>query len=393
MAREEVVADPGGDWPFTNPRPFWQCGLAACGIAFVMYTLPIWIYSATGMNLGRFALVGGVWVFLRVLLLAVGILAAGGAVATKPKCPAVLGLAALAALLANWSMDPDWDSARLVMGLLVFIALFAAFLLLMPMLVGKLFAVWEFLFSGHREPDLQTADTRGRFAGWVLSRAILVVAVFLHFVGISSAIMSVPAPGHDTSWAFQNLFTLYQPYLQFFYLTNAYHFYSPEPGPPTLIWFRIEYADGSERWVKLPTREHDVKDPLAQEFTRRLSLGEAVNQVAPLPNVPDMVKQKRLAAGTFNDIPLHPSMPVDNQYRFPTEGTRRNLSDFARFAAQHYLSPEDPSLEVKSVKIYRVIHGMLTPDQMAEMGPGRQEPTDPWTYAAYYQGELTRTAI
>lgn len=390
MVHEDCTPGPRADWPFANPKPFLQWGLGLCGVVFLLYTLPIWVFHLTGMNLGRFVLVGNGWTLLQVLLLAAGILAVGAAVTTRPKSPAVLALAALGALVACWGMNPAWDTARLVMGLLVLIALFANFLLLLPLIVGKLFAAWEFTFCGHRNPDVEGAETRGRLAGWVLSRAIIVVLVLLHFVGIASAIMAVPPRDREPSWLSRQLFMAYQPYLQFLYLNNAYRFYSPEPGPPTLLWFHIEYADGSSRWLKLPSRAEHAKDPLGQEFTRRLSIGESVSQMSMMVQTPDLVKQKRIHAGTLYEIPLHPMRGIDAQYALPNEGSRRLLGEYARYVAQHTPSQKDPNLEVRGVKIYRVIHWMLAPNELADEGPGRQEPTDDWTYLPYYQGDYDR---
>ena len=75
------------------------------------------------------------------------------------------------------------------------------------------------------------------------------------------------------------------------YLNNAYHFYSPDPGPATYVWFRIFYVTNeidpesnqpklAGHWVKVP----DVKDDgthgyrVSLEYQRHLSLTENVIQ-------------------------------------------------------------------------------------------------------------------
>src|SRR5207244_2073818 len=62
--------------------------------------------------------------------------------------------------------------------------------------------------------------------------------ILFHFGGILTAVTSVsPAPWLSTQiWT-----TVYRPYLFFLWMNNAYHFYSPEPGPANLMWFCIEY--------------------------------------------------------------------------------------------------------------------------------------------------------
>ena len=95
--------------------------------------------------------------------------------------------------------------------------------------------------------------------------------------------LSVPPPTHDQSWLAQWGWVILQPYLQFMYLVNAYRFYSPEPGPASLLWYYVVYEDGEIREVKVPNREEHMLDPLGQEYTRRLSISESTNQLMPLP--------------------------------------------------------------------------------------------------------------
>ncbi len=74
-----------------------------------------------------------------------------------------------------------------------------------------------------------------------------------------TAVTAVEPPGADGSLAFRWLWgKVYRPYLQFFYLNNAYHFYSPEPGPPVLVWFRIDYTDNKSMWYRIPNDEDKV---------------------------------------------------------------------------------------------------------------------------------------
>src|SRR5262249_51824377 len=125
-------------------------------------------------------------------------------------------------------------------------------------------------------------------------RAAVVLLVGLHF---GSLVTASTGPGtHDKPppWITQVLHTyFYRAYSELVYLKNAYHFYSPEPGPATQIWFCIyyrttkidpktgdfvrnpetgEYDFGDSYWYKLPRRPDDIKDPLAVSYYRRLSL-------------------------------------------------------------------------------------------------------------------------
>src|SRR6185437_5083979 len=105
-------------------------------------------------------------------------------------------------------------------------------------------------------------------------RIVAVILVVLHFGGILTAITAVPPRNEPAPWlSMQSWTRIYRHYLTFAYLTNAYHFYSPDPGPPTLLWFHVEYADGSYRWIKLPNRRespvglHHQRMPAATEST------------------------------------------------------------------------------------------------------------------------------
>jgi hypothetical protein len=273
----------------------------------------------------------------------------------------------------------------LLMYLLAIIALAAIFLIRLPEIMGKAFRIWQHTFISQRPAALEAADDRGRTTGWVLARAIVSVLAVLHFVGIVCAVLSVPAGNRESAWLPSLVWSRYQPYLQFMYLNNAYKFYSPEPGPPTLLWFHVEYADGSSRWVYLPTRDQDTKDPLAVEFTRRLSLGNAADQVQSIGGIPEAIRQARVAAG---NIPKHPELPLDMQYRLPNDSSQRLISEFAQHVARAY--PHDRAgIDVSGVKVYVVIHMMLEPPQMAS----QLSPADKWTYRPFFMGEFTKDGV
>jgi hypothetical protein len=383
MADEAVSAGPPPDWPIGKPLHLVIGGLAAAALALVL------------------ALVPGVWVPLRILILGTGMLAAGFAVMLQPREPRVLAGAALVALLSAWGMDgsqiqlwvqapasddyADWDGARLVMKTLVAIALLALFLIRLPEIMGWAFRAWQRTFASQRAADLESAAARGQTAGWVSARAIVSLLAVVHFIGILCAVMAVPAANRESAWLPSQLWVRYQPYLQFAYLNNAYKFYSPEPGPPSLLWFHVEYADGSARWVYLPSRDTDTKDPLAVEFTRRLSLGNAADGATYLPGIPENVRQRRLTAVNF---PKHPEMALDMQYRMPNDTSQRNIAEFARHVALSY--PHDRAgVDVDGVKVYLVIHNMLQPPQMASA----LDPAEKWTYRPYFMGEFTKEGV
>lgn len=381
MARDLVPDVSTDDWPL-RPRLLLAVALGAAVLALVLALI-------------------GLAAPLRVLVLAVAILSAGGAVTLRPRDLVVLGGASLVAILSAWGMDgsqlllsvrgvpdgmpgtdayPDWDTARLVMYLLASVAVAALVLLSLPALLGLAWRGYQFYFGSHRQDDLDAAEARGRFAGWVLMRGVVSLLAVLHFIGICTAVMSIaPNENRQGSWLASQIWTRYQPYLQFMFLNNAYRFYSPEPGPPQLLWFRIQYADGRYEWLHLPTREEHAPDPLGVEFTRRLSLGNQAYQIQPMPSVPEPIRQRRVAA----EIPAHPGLPLDAQFRMPQDSARKAIAEYARHVGLTYQQkyPDNP---VTGVKVYVIIHNMLEPRQLAS---NNLSPTDKWTYAPFYMGD------
>jgi hypothetical protein len=141
---------------------------------------------------------------------------------------AMISLGGLGALTGYMAMKPDWVSGHMFYGALFILSLAGTFLVLLPPL--------------------------GR-------RIALSLMVLYHFAGMAVCVTSVDPPNSTGLYVSKQLWTwAYRPYLQFMYLTNAYHFYSPDPGPPSLFWFAICYDNGDYTWVKLPDRDNSPID-------------------------------------------------------------------------------------------------------------------------------------
>ncbi len=200
----------------------------------------------------------------------------------------------------------------------------------------------------------------------------------------------------------------------FSYLTNAYHFYSPDPGPPTLLWFHVEYADGTTRWIKIPNRH---KSPVLLHHQRMLATAE--NAYNPIPGPPlfkaqippweEKYKRKyELLPGVPHDawedirirrekgISLPFVDPNDNrpaplrmvedegiQYSEPQETARRLIASYARHIAHTSPDPENPNNAVQAVRVYRLTHMLISP---AELNAGK-DPLDPTTLMPFYMGK------
>jgi hypothetical protein len=344
MARNDLVKSGAAEWPLTNPWPPLIVGVVASALALML----------AGWS-------GTAGVLTRVLILAVGLLAGAAAVSLRlsfagweleerTKSAGLLAVSGLISLLSFEALDEAWDSARLVLGVLTFVSLAGAVLVLLPTGIRKV---------------------------------VIVLLVLIHFGGILTAVTSVPPPPSPPPWLTNQAWTrFYRNYLQFMYLNNAYHFYSPEPGPPTLVWFHLTYSDGSARWVRIPERE---QFRTRVEYQRRLALTESINQLLPTPpDLPPEITRRRALAGDHFGVPLYPNLAIQRQFQAPQTLSKHHLSCCARFAALHFPSETDPNATVEGVKIYRVIHNMLNGSEMAS---GKIRPNDPNTYAPYFQGE------
>lgn len=120
-----------------------------------------------------------------------------------------------------------------------------------------------------------------------LRRKIISFLVLVHFAGV----MTIPLVVVHPPWAIRQLVDrIYRPYLQFIYVTNAYHFYAPEPGPNSYMWMRIHFVDaaGHEtgQWLKVPELDADTglhSYPTALTYVRHMCLME---RAAPSPSPP-----------------------------------------------------------------------------------------------------------
>jgi hypothetical protein len=347
-------------------------GFGAAAIAFLCFQLPALLSFSEGLS-------GDAWTCVRLVLLVGGALLVGAAVAQRPRSPLVLLAAAFIAWLVGFGMDPAWDTARLVMLILATVALLAAALVALPALLGRVFVI------AARTTPPGEAEARGRRVGSVLSRGVVSLLVILHFVGIIASVLANPLPSRDSSWVANWIAGVWRPYLHFCYLKTSFRFYSPEPGPALLLWFYVQYSDGTGLWVKLPDRELGARDPAGQEMIRQLLLCYNAAPTLPPSGVPEAVRDLRLAEGKRLDIPTHPELPISAQYQVPYAHCQRSISQYARFVAQHYPA-ENPQAVVTGVKAYRVVHLILDPNELSN---GRLKLNEPWTYLPFYQGTFS----
>lgn len=358
---------------------------------------------------------------VRLVLTATGVLAAACGLVMRPGDWRAWVAAGAAAWLAVAGLPPHWDSGRLVAGVLGSLAIAGALLTALP--------------------------------GWRF--AALSVFVLFHFGAFLTSTTSPETAGFGAPWVTQQASErVYKPYWKFLYLGNAYHFYSPDPGPASHLFFLVQYetdedevdektgqaklgADGkpmkkrTAEWVDMPRRRTQYRDPLGMTYYRRLSLTELVSYSMPgqatLPS-----REKALAVqrrrdnflGLVKESPPVPGAVVNNeidlsQYRVPHSHLRRfMLPSYARHIAAEYTGPRTGKdgrpvqYTVTRVKMFRVEHRVITPDQFLEYQnsaveatrrgdrnpnlnvaartEGGNSPFHPSLYFPYYLGEFDR---
>jgi hypothetical protein len=312
-----------------------------------------WPALALGLTLTGAA---GAWFLIfhhaAPLLVFGGLLASGVAVNIRAR-PLVLGLAALSGLVGWFGLSWDvkaggtnWDSARLLVLVLTAIAGLACVVVILP---------------------------------HVARRIVLSLLVLFHFGGIVTAVTNVPPNPwlSNLAWAY-----VYRPYLEFFYLGNAYHFYSPDPGPGIQIWFYVQYEDGAEQQYLVADRD---ETPLKMEYQRRISLAESVNQKAVLPLTRERINA-RVEAGLIDGINFHPDIAQLAQYIPATPWySARLLESYVRYVARHATHPTGADRKIAGIKVYRAEHDIIRPNLLV----ARVDPESPWLYRPYYLGDFT----
>src|SRR6185437_6682214 len=69
-----------------------------------------------------------------------------------------------------------------------------------------------------------------------------------------------------------------------------------------------------------------------------------------------------------------------NQYSEPIEFSRMLIASFARHIAHSYSEPANP---VKAVRVYRVVHKMMSPCELSE----GKDPLDQTSFLPFYMGK------
>ncbi len=305
--------------------------------------------AASGIAIGRIdsAVTPGWSAVVAISLAIAGLMLIGTMIAQRPRNLLMIAMGSATAVLARYAAHENWESVHLLFLVLASVAGVAIVVLLLP-----------------RQ----------------LRLAVVSFAAVFHFLGVLSAITSPPPQSWLSNWSWV---TLFRPHLVFCYTNNAYQFYSPEPGPATLLWFCVDMKNGEKVWYKIPRKPETHLDPMSVEFFRRLSMTEAINQNATLQSVPAEVMQERLQMARI--YPILSEASAVAQYRPPLQHVRRILASYVR----HVMAMPEFRDQAISVRVYRVQHRMLSAQELAD---GRN-PFGESTYLPYYFGNYDATGL
>ncbi|HMP58358.1 MAG TPA: hypothetical protein PKD86_03290 [Gemmatales bacterium] len=196
-------------------------------------------------------------------------------------------------------------------------------------------------------------------------------AVLLTVSGASSAAFPAPAP-------LSNGAREVRPYLQSIFMTNAYRFYAPDPGPCDLLWVCFHYTDGSTRWKEMPRR---ADFPLRMPFQRQLALLLLLNMYFEPAPAFDPDTPEATAAALMPVAVGVPRVRLTDTGRILFRSIIRHLARLPGF------DQTASGATLKTLDAYRVRHLVITPQQV-RLG-WRYD--DPRLYLVEHMGTYTPT--
>ena len=350
-----------------------------------------WLGLGLSLIAVSLSLVGSAWNELptpiqtaRLWLVAIGAIAAGSSISMRPDRWHTWCQGTVVALACSFGLPAHWDSFRLLFEVLALVAASGAVVAAMP-------SDWRY-------------------------RAISAIFLF-HFGGICLAGLSPGTGELPPPWVVEQAFArVYNPYLQFIYLRNAYHFYSPQPGPASLLAFLIKTDTGKTdvngrkqytyEWMVVPKRPGDVRDPLGLTFYRRLSVTDQTSHGQPgaasstEPFEKRDVYQRRSMA-TVDPLPednsttpmsVPRSMPGELEtfsYLIPDATTLRfTIPSYAQHVLMERVTDDDARLR-STVKVYRLEHRTPSVEEFRwrKNDNKKPDPYSPTTYRPFFLGE------
>lgn len=186
------------------------------------------------------------------------------------------------------------------------------------------------------------------------TRRVVSLLLVLHFLAILTAVTSASSANFPAPALALLANRPFQPYLQSTFLANAYRFYAPDPGVPSVLWFRLQYQDQSVRWLELPRRDDFA---LRMPYERCKSLAGHLRQ--------------QVTSGSAGQLQLSALGQI---------GLASYVRHLASTRQRH--QADGSLLPVRSVGVYTVQHAARQPEQIR----AGWEPNDLRTYRAAFLG-------
>lgn len=159
------------------------------------------------------------------------------------------------------------------------------------------------------------------------------------------------------------------------------------------------------KWIKLPRRPQDRKDPLFQTYYRRLAISENVTHSSGFSQLPinvqlELRKRRLSMTPEMNIVSRDKQIPLDEnrwnieyQYRLPTD----QIQDlFVPSYVRHVAGKNQKSDRgIAGIKVYRVTH--MIPRLDLFVGADKRQAAKPWSaydpssYLPYYLGTYDAT--
>jgi hypothetical protein len=183
------------------------------------------------------------------------------------------------------------------------------------------------------------------------SRTIKLIISLVILFHCSAILFNVLAGGGP--FVMREVAGYYRPYLVFFWLTNGYRFYAPDPGPTDVVWYHVHFEDGTVAWKVVPRREDYY---LRMPFQRHMSismLAMMTTRWVETPATEDAAAGASIMARS-RGTPREVLSPAGEVY----------FRSYARFVARALPSSPVSGSPIAAIDIFRVHYGIRTPSQV-----------------------------
>jgi hypothetical protein len=140
------------------------------------------------------------------------------------------------------------------------------------------------------------------------------------------------------------------PYLGSLWLTNGYRYYAPDPGETDVLWFHINYEDGTAHWYVVPNRDDFYQ---RMPFQRYMSVAMLAMMKTHWEEVPPA--EDAAAAASIMARGSGKSQQVLNMFG------EIYFRSYARFVARRYQENPTTRSPLDTIDIYRVHYQIRSP--------------------------------